>query len=755
MDQRVINALLADDRLVDLGNIAIVKFPSSPAFFSAQFTSAYTNEAAKHQTADHAPECPNSERNMKEWQSLFKQEYHNVHFVEALCNFTEESARSYEPLSRIYAPYFSFLQSSGMGKSRCILEMGCRKHLVVYCCVREENSTGFPLATHHPNFFMGWDERDWALYLCASVQSMRNVWADDGDMDKKSWMDYHVLESTAAWAQKVRGTLGALKKEPLMVKCLNDPSADWISAVQCLFSDELAKLYAAVNRIREQGRELPLLVFVFDEAGFLTKNPESRAFSEFRRGLKATFPYHGSDKFSCIALLTDTTSVITNFAPPRLRDPSMRLVVDFRLMPCFYLLKSIPMEPYFGDAWSIQKAFEAVQMHNVLALSRPLFWRGKSTNKGKMSDALKLADAKLCGRSAEEIVNDRSNDTESFAISLALFFSRIQLGVQTMPPVSTELVRSRMAFCSEISDDRNYLLVGYVSEPVVCEAACRLWSDEAVLERILDHLVIYTKRTNTYSKGNMGELTAMAVLCISWNKACDYQRAAMAVKDDDCFPFSRLITVRAYLTALFGDKASADIPEPLSSGVVYFSHFCKIHYKPSKNACLDFFRRGAAIICKSCELGIDLIIPVILPNSNYELTEANLAFILVQVKNRKAVDQVTRDIIFERMRPTRHSPHAGTVPYVALVMELGLRPSKSHVADLSAVFVRSMHARGAAHCEVYVMGMSKEAYPCIPETILPKIKNLLNDPSVAARPAKTYEADAAMNAYDATFIKHL
>ena len=310
-------------------------------------------------------------------------------------------------------------------------------------------------------------------------------------------------------------------------------------------------------------------------------------------------------------------------------------------------------------------------------------------------------------------------------------------------------------FCSEVTNDRSYLRVGYVSEPALAEAACRCWSNELVLGRVLDHLLVYTKRTNTYCKGNMGELVAMAILCLAWTKACDLQRTTINPEQDGCFPYSRLLTVKAYLDALLGNGNYIDLHESLSNGVVYFSHFCKVHYTPSKNTLLDFFRRGAGIISKTGERGIDLIIPVILRYNGYELKEASLAFILVQVKNRKAVDKVTKDVIFEKMRPTKRSPHSGTHPYVALVMELGLKPGRISAISHSSSSATVSQICVQTHYDIYVAGMNKEVYPSIPEAILKKFYELLVDPLRASRRGRTYGVHEPMNAYDAASIKRM
>ena len=635
--------LLKIDALVTTWAFAIRTYPKSNVFID-QFMNTYNKLEQNIESAKQAQGNQDPAKDSARTRGLFKQNFHNRRIIDSLSEFTRRAAESYKPGSNIYSPYFSLFQSSGIGKSRCLLEMGRNDHMMLYCCVRDRQSSEFPRAAHRPEEFNGWSETDWSLYLCASVRAMAHTWATGQVKDMGGWIDYHAIEEPDAWGKTVIGQFQAIKREFGASSQEANPDIFATRSISAMFLAELEGLYKAVNTTLQSLSSLPLLVFVFDEAGFLLKSIDQNMFSKFRRGIKSIFPFHGSARFSCISILTDTMSAISNFAPPTHMDHSVR-EIGGELMAPFYLLKSIPMAPFFGEGWMIKSAAEAVKMCNVLALSRPLFWRGQSSDNVDMLSTLELAKAKLVYCADMSKVSEQLGRAEGFATSLALFFARIQLAVVEMPSVSAELVRSRMAFCREISDDRSHLSVGYVSEPVVAEASCFFWNDEDLLAKVLDHLLIYTKRTGTYNKGNVGELVAMIILCLAWNKACQVQRNILCQSasptPDDCFPFSRLITVKEYLRALLGDNGFEANSEPLSEGVVYFSHFRKIHYMPSKGMFLEFFRRGAAIICKNQEEGLDLVIPVILPGSCYELVEANIAFISCADQKPKVREQVS------------------------------------------------------------------------------------------------------------------
>jgi hypothetical protein len=140
----------------------------------------------------------------------FQRTYHNRCILEPLSAYTERAARAYCMDSGYYAPYFSFIQSSGMGKSRSLFEMGSSNHLMIYCCVRPANSSGYPFATHDPKFFQDWDVNYWVLYLCTVVRTMVETWRQKRFESMRAWMVYHVTLNIGEWANRVSGNLNAM-----------------------------------------------------------------------------------------------------------------------------------------------------------------------------------------------------------------------------------------------------------------------------------------------------------------------------------------------------------------------------------------------------------------------------------------------------------------------------------------------------------------------------------------------------------------
>src|SRR5690606_15474524 len=60
--------------------------------------------------------------------------------------FEEKILKAYNiNRNAFYALYFAVVQSSGYGKTRLLLEAGKRFFNLVYCCLRDPKSTGYPL----------------------------------------------------------------------------------------------------------------------------------------------------------------------------------------------------------------------------------------------------------------------------------------------------------------------------------------------------------------------------------------------------------------------------------------------------------------------------------------------------------------------------------------------------------------------------------------------------------------------------------
>ncbi len=98
----------------------------------------------------------------------------------------------------------------------------------------------------------------------------------------------------------------------------------------------------------------------------------------------------------------------------------------------------------------------------------------------------------------------------------------------------------------------------------------------------------------------------------------------------------------------------AKIPNPLACGKVSLSHFLRVVGRPTTEQLLLYFSRGAGILCTNHEVVIDMIIPVLMPGDDgqYRLTEENLTYLVVQVKNWK--DGGGKVVANPRVDPTNH-----------------------------------------------------------------------------------------------------
>ncbi|KAJ1566607.1 hypothetical protein HK405_009114, partial [Cladochytrium tenue] len=83
-------------------------------------------------------------------------------------------------------------------------------------------------------------------------------------------------------------------------------------------------------------------------------------------------------------------------------------------------------------------------------------------------------------------------------------------------------------------------------------------------------------------------------------------------------------------------SAATGLPDPMKCGFVSFTHFVPLHTRVNDMRQLAIlFARSAAIRCSPGTPGVDLVIPVIMPNAEeeYVVHADNMSYILVQIKN--------------------------------------------------------------------------------------------------------------------------
>ncbi|CAG8608642.1 13198_t:CDS:2 [Funneliformis caledonium] len=160
--------------------------------------------------------------------------------------------------------------------------------------------------------------------------------------------------------------------------------------------------------------------------------------------------------------------------------------------------------------------------------------------------------------------------------------------------VTEALVILRSQLYLEISS----LLQQTSDEPVLAEAASHIMNCSRILMQVLDHLVSSIRNHIVVNAGNQGELVGRILYLLAIDKA---------IHSESCKKLSLIFTKQANSITLCNSKIST------------------------------------AIFCKRNQKGVDIIILVVIVQDDETLiTEKNMTFIDIQVRNREA-DSSTSD----------------------------------------------------------------------------------------------------------------
>jgi hypothetical protein len=253
---------------------------------------------------------------------------------------------------------------------------------------------------------------------------------------------------------------------------------------------------------------------------------------------------------------------------------------------------------------------------------------------------------------------------------LALLDSRLALNVNGSCADASELVAQHMATCIAITEERDKLFIRYPSEPILAAASAQLWNrnQKRNLRKALEKLV-GSIRIGDVEAGYRGELVARILLCMAYDSA-----AASTYTDARRSPFTKPVTVEAFLLSLGGqalldslvvEGQHVDKAEFLR-GLVYLTHFVAVKYPAGNVDFRKFFVRGAGILCKPLQIGIDLMIPI-------WLSEAEMTYILIQVRNNRAakVDSEATGAFFDCSASASRIEKNPSNAYLVLYMQVG------------------------------------------------------------------------------------
>jgi hypothetical protein len=488
-----------------------------------------------------------------------------------------------------YIPYSTIFQSSGYGKSRLIKEMA-KDIPTIYICLRDAKSTGYPLRTN-----VGADLFERVL---------RDLKVGD------EWKFLYVLQNAIQCFQEelkliscnnnINNINEELWNRQMDIEFCNKVwtevqkrSANWNSIE---FKDVIDSVDFLTN---ENSNDDVCFLLCIDEARVLISPTNRCNISPFRLFRRALRKVRWNGFFT---LLLDTLSRISNFAPPKLIDPSSRDTTDLSFELFYPYFRLTTMDIFIDSNNNYDDEYR-----NLAKYGRPLYmsYLQSCADDPQAVDKLNnLLRRKLLG-GADNFVQSRQEIS-----SLAILSSVVGFDMSPQSQLASELVASHMATCLSVSEDRERLIIAYPSEPLLSEVALEFMSS-LTLSKILKHFNALLKK-GLVEPGPRGELVARIILAVIAHKLRRNRPEN---------------TVRKFLEELYNhDSPPEIINEEFMEGTIAFTHFTAIDYAPTKERLQQFYTRRSAFIMKRNQPGADICIPVKLKNGKYSL-------IIIQVKN--------------------------------------------------------------------------------------------------------------------------
>ncbi|CAG8647176.1 8011_t:CDS:2, partial [Ambispora gerdemannii] len=310
----------------------------------------------------------------------------------------------------------------------------------------------------------------------------------------------------------------------------------------------------------------------------LTERDPSRDKTNFEclRHALATLPTYVSGG-RAFAIVTDTASKISNFAPAAHRDSSFRAQKNrLAVYPPFYHIATLDI--FMTEETEPKTLHQVASPQYFFRYGGPL-WGGLLNVKDTYSSL-----------DFEDWITKKHTEKITISESIAFLGARLCIDVVSQTELATELVASYMKASVHITNNIN--VIG------------------------LSHFVgtlINALREGSVKGGYRGELVARLILMMAWDKACfEYSHTQVANQ------FSRPMTLQQYFKDLLFPEVWRELQDKLSPELqnarIRFTHFIHVTYTPSPKQLLEFFRRGAA----DEEFSFDKVTYVLIQVKNYQ-----------------------------------------------------------------------------------------------------------------------------------------
>lgn len=601
--------------------------------------------------------------------------------------------------SKYYGPFTTLCQSSGFGKSRACEALVNQNFYVVYCCLRAQNSTGYPPRSCLANYLTMQEDTKTKIKI---YKSYLNLFIDLLKNSEINCSDF-----------------------------LRNQSEDKKDQLKKLMEDKLRQT-CHESKLSVYTDSRPL-VFIFDESSSLLglkQNDYESNYFVLRRVLSEL----GGNVF---VLFLDTFTNLSEFQPAQFSDPSERVYnLEKILFEPIYLL---PNWDLFVDYNCIENIFDTVKFENICRFGRVLWGSWMFTKQNSNGRFQNVSDEQIFNVAISKLIGGRAfamlnlNDNECIAVLSC------RIGTIRLRQISTNqnLVANNMAVCTYVDTRKAIFDIEYPSEPILAMAAASLMH-EFGFDKIIDTL-IKSVESSLIAKGERGEAIAKLIL-IHTIDHLTRKKHSQSVKK-----YLNLTRVGEFIQELYGkcqndcgciqnewkcqnvdknvvcpiriiNEQLIDSTE-LLNGFLNFNHFTKPNCWLKKASLQVSLKRCAAIHCKSMQPAIDLVIPVCLDSNNFD----SLSAIIIQVKLTSEPLKPDYMTAFDGISSKMFHDLDSKKPYIMLFMQLG----QPKLTRTSIENIKMVSQRGAEHSKrtiLYTEGISKNIFPNLTENVIQKLK---------------------------------
>ena len=400
-----------------------------------------------------------------------------------------------------------------------------------------------------------------------------------------------------------------------------------------------------------EGPRRPLVIISVDESCVFTDNPRDTVwilFSLLRRAFREIVDY------PIFSLLLSAAGRL-DLSPPEQRSrssPSSRIVnLELHFLPpiCEISFDDVAF-PASENTVSLR---QVVGMDWICHLGRPLyvcfgFFLASSllfaftrfgtrydalAEKGREEHIMDFAQKKLlCG---ESIL--RGDNVPGILACLAVRFALEFNTDGASRAIACQQVKCHMRLCLAANHGLKKLVTTSPSEPLLAEAARDLFQHTGMDP--IDHLAHHLN-LNCIDLGRRGELVAAFILMQARDKAAKEKRW-MSVSEfmKALFPSAYYKELQSSTPTLWLKGERKTFSEAFKDYGMWFNHVIRVDSFEMLSAdnLWKYITRGAMVVCKESQFGVDIVLPVCLVDQ--ELSRDTVTAIYFQVRNNKKYER--------------------------------------------------------------------------------------------------------------------